>query len=485
MRLSLAGTVILALLGGLGVVTLAQADTDSAKVTHFTGTRVSAVDGTIDESWEADGIGHARGYHATETIEWSDPRLPSELQIVQNVDALGQGAVVTGATLLEGAEGYWTGGFTAYCDPDSDCHGMNTITGHGAYEGLSAVFHGFWAAGPGSDWVFDGVIYEGETLPMPEALEPTAVAAQEPEQASGSGNVITATSVWTSKGDEKAPLTHGNSVNLAPDGNLWVLDGSKGRFQLLSPEGAFIEAWGSRGTGEGEFDFVRPDGLSYGDVAFAPDGSFYVVESGNQRVQRFEADRQFVTMWGSRGEGDGEFLDPIGAAVAPDENVYVIDDERDLVQVFDPDGAFLFAFGDEASGDGQLNDPGFIDVAPDGTVYVADYGNHRVVRYGPGGEFMAEWGTQGDGPYAFNNPQGIAVGLDGLVYVGDFRNAQVKVFDADGQHLATWPDPAVDPQAWSISGPISIDVDDDGSVYVSEYFAAQVRKLATTASTSE
>jgi hypothetical protein len=173
LRLSLAGMVMLALLGGLGGVTLAQEDTDGAKVTHVTGTRVSAVEDAIDEWWEADGIGHGRGLHATETIEWSDPRLPSELQIMQNIDALGQEAVVTGATLLEGPEGYWTGEFTAYCDPDSDCHGMNTITGHGAYAGLFAVFRGFWADGPGSDWVFDGVIYEGEALPMPEALEPT------------------------------------------------------------------------------------------------------------------------------------------------------------------------------------------------------------------------------------------------------------------------------------------------------------------------
>jgi len=50
---------------------------------------------------------------------------------------------------------------------------MNTITGHEAYEGLFAVFRGFYADGPESDWVFDGVIYEGETLPIPDALEPT------------------------------------------------------------------------------------------------------------------------------------------------------------------------------------------------------------------------------------------------------------------------------------------------------------------------
>ncbi len=174
LRLALVGTVTVLLLAGIGGVAPAQEDIDTAKVTHFTGTRVSATEGTIDEWWEADGIGHGRGIRGSETIEWSDPRLPSELQMVQNVDAPGQEVVVAGATLLEGLEGYWTGEFTAYCDPGSDCHGMNTITGHGAYQGLTAVLRGYYADGPGSDWVFDGVIYEGETLPMPEALEPTA-----------------------------------------------------------------------------------------------------------------------------------------------------------------------------------------------------------------------------------------------------------------------------------------------------------------------
>ena len=286
--------------------------------------------------------------------------------------------------------------------------------------------------------------------------------------------------MWISKGAEDEPLTRLNSVNLAPDGNLWVLDGPKGRFQVLSPDGQFLEAWGSPGTGEAEFDFVRSfDGLSYGDVAFAPDGSFYVVESGNQRVQRFDPQRDFVTMWGSKGEGDGQFMDPIGAAVAPDGNVYVADDQRDDVQVFDPDGAFLFSFGGEGSGPGQIQDAGFLDIAADGTVYAADFNAHRVIRYAADGEFLAEWGSVGDGPYAFKNPQGITVGPDGLVYLADFRNGKVKVFDDDGQHMATWPDPTDESPTWSMSYPVSIDVDDDGNVYISEYFAAQVQKLAT------
>jgi len=71
------------------------------------------------------------------------------------------------------------------------------------------------------------------------------------------------------------------------------------------------------------------------------------------------------------------------------------------------------------------------------------------------------------------------VGPDGLVYLADFRNGKVKVFDGDGQHLATWPDPTDESPTWSMSNLVGIDVDADGNVYVSEYFTALVRKLAT------
>ena len=175
LRVSLVGTVILVLLGGTGSVALAQEDVDTVKVTPFTGTRLSAVEGAIDEEWwGADGSLHLRGGRATEMIEWSDPRLPSEVHAVQNLVASGSSATVFGTTLSEAPEGYWTGEFTVVCDADGDCHAMNHMIGHEAYEGLFAVARGFWADGPGSDWVFDGLIFESEMPPMPEALEPPA-----------------------------------------------------------------------------------------------------------------------------------------------------------------------------------------------------------------------------------------------------------------------------------------------------------------------
>jgi DNA-binding beta-propeller fold protein YncE len=126
--------------------------------------------------------------------------------------------------------------------------------------------------------------------------------------------------------------------------------------------------WGSEGGGKGLVS-----------LAVGPDGTVYVVDAGNGRIQVFAADGTHVSQWGSGGNGDGQFAIAFGIAVAPDgKAVYVTDADLDRVQVFDPDGTYVDQWGTSGNGDGQFSGPAGIAVAPDGTVYVADQGNNRV-----------------------------------------------------------------------------------------------------------
>ncbi|GIS95122.1 MAG: hypothetical protein CM1200mP22_23590 [Dehalococcoidia bacterium] len=63
--------------------------------------------------------------------------------------------------------------------------------------------------------------------------------------------------------------------------------------------------------GDGYFHQVRA-------VAVALDGSVYVLDYSNNRVQRFSPEGEFVGKWGTEGSGDGQLQDPEGIAVAPD-----------------------------------------------------------------------------------------------------------------------------------------------------------------------
>ena len=80
LRLSLAGTVILMLLGGLGGVAAAASDADAPGMTWFTGTITDEQwysEGA--EEWTEDDVSYVQGMVSKWTVEWTDPRLPSTM----------------------------------------------------------------------------------------------------------------------------------------------------------------------------------------------------------------------------------------------------------------------------------------------------------------------------------------------------------------------------------------------------------------------
>jgi len=112
---------------------------------------------------------------------------------------------------------------------------------------------------------------------------------------------------------------------------------------------------------------------------------------------RGEFPRLFSRWLGSElgGSDDGRFSFPISFAVAPDGRAYVLDAGNARVQVFDADGVYLTQWGTRGSGEGQFNFGlglrgsegldlrGSIAVDDDGYIYVADVGNQRIQKFAP------------------------------------------------------------------------------------------------------
>jgi len=169
--------------------------------------------------------------------------------------------------------------------------------------------------------------------------------------------------VWKIDGPASTGTDFSSSITVDPDGHLWVLDGANGRFQIYDADGHVLETWGEAGTGEGQFDFQRDSGEALGGVGFVPfntDEGFYVADSQNARIQQFDAERNFVRAWGSRGTGDGQFLEPVAVLVnfGEEDAVYVIDAGRDDVQVFARDGTYLRTIGRHGAEDGEFDHVG-------------------------------------------------------------------------------------------------------------------------------
>ena len=283
--------------------------------------------------------------------------------------------------------------------------------------------------------------------------------------------------LWETSGGPDSPLGNPAHLAVAPDGSIWVADGDNHRFQIFAPDGTFLEVWGTKGSGEGEFDFTTIGWGGYHEaaIAFAPDGAFYVTDTGNHRIQKFGPDRSFLTAWGSKGQEPGQFDTPIDLIVDEQGRVYVLDSFRNrapaepetgAVQVFDADGRFLAEWGEYGTEPGQLQGPFGIGLDPDGTLLIAEFDNNRVQRFTPEGELLDGWGGYGTADGEFVWAMDASVDAAGRVFVTDYSNSRVQVFDPEGQFLAAFGGFGFD--AGRFASALGVAVGGDGTVYVTD-----------------
>jgi sugar lactone lactonase YvrE len=87
-------------------------------------------------------------------------------------------------------------------------------------------------------------------------------------------------------------------------------------------------------------DFGAPQG-----VALDQDGNVYVTDTLNNRVEIFDADGNFISLFGKNGDGPGYFARPKGIAVDGDGHIWVADEMQDRLQVFNREGRLLTYIG--------------------------------------------------------------------------------------------------------------------------------------------
>jgi len=216
-------------------------------------------------------------------------------------------------------------------------------------------------------------------------------------------------------------------------------------------------------------------------VAVAPDGSLYVADFGNSRIQKLSSQMKCVAAWGKKGPALGEFNEACGVAVDGEGNLWVADTFNGRIQKFTPEGEVIDIRRRKRDGSIEGNwgamEPSFsgprdIEVDDAGNIYVSDTSNHRVVKLRPDGTVLKSWGKRsrrgdrwGSRPGQFKEPVGIAVAPDGDVYVCDTKNGRVQRFTDEGDYVTHW-----DIRGWSDEhgSEAYIDIDAAGTIWISD-----------------
>jgi DNA-binding beta-propeller fold protein YncE len=273
----------------------------------------------------------------------------------------------------------------------------------------------------------------------------------------------------TAEGQFNAP----RGLKVAPDGSLYVADSRNHRIQHLAPDGAVLKTWGSfgdvsAGTGaDGAFNEPW-------DVAVGPDGSVYVSDTWNHRVQKFTADGTFVKKWGYFGQGEAPeaFWGPRGLAVDKNGRLYVMDTGNKRVVIFSADGEFINQFGTAGFDPGQFDEPVGIAVDEQGNVYITDTWNQRVQVLQPSADGQSfspvrAWDFAGWKGQSLDNKPFLAVSpVNGHVFVTDPESPRVVEFDSEGNLVRSWGEYSSTTEGFGLASGVA--VAPDGSVWVSD-----------------
>jgi hypothetical protein len=209
-----------------------------------------------------------------------------------------------------------------------------------------------------------------------------------------------------------------------PQGRVAMLLGRKAESENV-PAGA------GRGGGRGGVNdgsgqktdlFNRPT-----DVAWDAAGNIFVADGmGNARIAKFDKDGKFVTSWGKRGTGNGEFANVRSIAVDAQGNVYAADGGNKRIQVFDNNGTFKTAFADVGNAQavcitkgGTLyvsNSNPVNDIDTAGEIYKMSLDGTKLGKFGRAGKMMKEFGTV----------NAIDCRNENTLYVGELGNLRVQ-----------------------------------------------------------
>ena len=256
-------------------------------------------------------------------------------------------------------------------------------------------------------------------------------------------------------------------LTLDMSGNLFVVDTGNDRVQKGSPNGTFLMAVGAPGWEDGQFN--KPSGIAAGKGL-----EIYGAYSRNRRIQVFNFNLRLLAViggpdvdasvaWGTLG----------GIAVTDADEILVGDIDADQLVQIDTYSRVDRSFGGFGYGAGNLRRP--LGIATEGrdAVYVCDSENDRIAGFDRFGNFQKAMGED-----MLMQPSALCVGPQRTLIVADTGHHRIGVFDLHSGRVAGFlggPDPGKGPMAFQT--PRGVAFGRAGRLFVLDSGKGRIQKL--------
>ena len=250
---------------------------------------------------------------------------------------------------------------------------------------------------------------------------------------------------------------------------------------------------GTMGPFDGERALSNIQGIDVG-----PEGMIYIADEGNQRIQIFNPDLEFVDE--IRSAGGIDFSAPRGVTVDKDGILHVVDKNNKNLVVINKDGELLhqienlegpfhstvekgktyicdegsknlWVYDEEYKLVGEIEgstiddvisffDPRSLVLDSSGNIFIGDDQNTKVIKLDADFNLINEIGSHGDGKYEFNRPRMLAVDSEDNIYVTDRYNGRIQVYNNDLEYVSTIQ--------YDMNEPRGIAIGKDDKIYVAD-----------------
>jgi len=277
--------------------------------------------------------------------------------------------------------------------------------------------------------------------------------------------------IFGTPGNQPGQFQKPRDLAIAADGTIYIADTDNNRIQHMDVKGNVLDIWGSFGdvtTGNAPGGtFYQPWGIAVG-----PDGSVYVADTWNHRIQKFTAKGEYVKMWGYFGQAETPeaLWGPRDVLVDSQGEVYVSDTGNKRIVIYDQNGNFISQFGSAGLAQGQFDEPVGLALSSNNQLFVADTWNQRIQAFlaGSDGSYipLTSWDIAGWYGQSLDNKPYLAVDNKNNLFATDPEGYRILQFTTQGQFIQYWGDYSTETDGFGL--PSSVAVDPNGGVWVSD-----------------